>query len=255
VLARAGAPLALCAAALAVAVWLPATPSAHGRPTCFGRTATIVRGNHGNHIRGTPHDDVIVAGGGPDHVKGGHGNDVICGGSGKDTLGGASGNDILIGGKKHDVLAGSKGSDTLIGDVAVSGAGVVHGGAPDKTFGMSGHDFVVGDSYSAFGVATGSGDDILNAGPKADLVVGDSYTKTGVARGGGGRDRLHGLAGPDWLYGDNHAQAGAAFGGGRDVLNGAAGSDHLYGGPRHDLCAGGPERDSGHRCEFKLSIP
>src|SRR4051812_21627301 len=96
--------LALCAATLAVALTLAATSSGHGRPTCFGRTATIVRGGHNNHIKGTPHDDVIVAGGGSDHVKGGHGDDVICGGSGKDMLGGASGNDVMIGGKKHDVL-------------------------------------------------------------------------------------------------------------------------------------------------------
>ena len=42
---------------------------------------------------------------------------------------------------------------------------------------------MVGDSYSRFGHASGGGDDILNAGPKADVVVGDSYTETGVATG------------------------------------------------------------------------
>ena len=86
-------------------------------------------------------------------------------------------------------------------------------------------------------------------------MVGDSYTQTGSATGSG-RDHLHGLWGPDTIYGDDYATVaqGTSSGGARDTLNGAMGDDHLIGGPRHDVCAGGPGRDGDALCEYKIGV-
>jgi Ca2+-binding RTX toxin-like protein len=73
---------------------------------------------------------------------------------------------------------------------------------------------------------------------------------------GHGRDRLHGLAGADQLYGDDHAAGSRRRKGGwGDLLTGGDGNDPLHGRPRHDNCAGGPGHDTARQCEFKSGLP
>jgi len=84
-------------------------------PTCHGRPATIVGTEDRDHLRGTPHDDVIVALGGNDVVRASSGNDVVCGGEGNDRLSGGSGRDRLYGERGRDRLVGGSGKDRLVG--------------------------------------------------------------------------------------------------------------------------------------------
>lgn len=105
----------LVAVALAATAWVvfDIGGKAHGasRPTCFGRTATIVGTAGDNEINGTARQDVIVAKAGADEVHGRGGNDFICGNRGNDKLEGGTGNDHLDGGLGHDRLDGEAGAD------------------------------------------------------------------------------------------------------------------------------------------------
>ncbi len=81
-----------------------ALPAA-AKPECFGRTATIVKGDGDNTIVGTSGKDVIVAGGGDDEIEGGDGNDRICAGKGEDTADGEGDGDKVSGGKGDDTVS------------------------------------------------------------------------------------------------------------------------------------------------------
>ena len=115
------------AAISAVAVILPliatVQPAAAARPKCLGSTATIVGNNKPNHIRGTPHRDVIVANGGHDVIDGDGGRDKICGGPGNDRIDGGGRDDRLVGGSGDDRIWGHGGNDLIVGDTS---GGFVH---------------------------------------------------------------------------------------------------------------------------------
>src|SRR5262245_58021801 len=53
---------------LASLAMLASAATAEARPSCFGHRATIVGNHRGNHIKGTPHADVIVGKGGRDTI-------------------------------------------------------------------------------------------------------------------------------------------------------------------------------------------
>jgi Ca2+-binding RTX toxin-like protein len=82
------------------------------RPTCNGRTATIIGSPGGDVLAGTPAADVIVSGGGADRITGGGGNDTICAGAGNDVVTAGAGNDRLGGAAGRDFCAGGPGIDT-----------------------------------------------------------------------------------------------------------------------------------------------
>jgi PKD repeat protein/murein tripeptide amidase MpaA len=88
---------------------------AAARPTCRGRTATILGTGAAELLRGTPGPDVILALGGDDRVRARGGDDLVCGGHGHDRLGGGSGDDLLLGGRGADRLRGGGGDDTCRG--------------------------------------------------------------------------------------------------------------------------------------------
>jgi uncharacterized delta-60 repeat protein len=90
-------------------------PTAPPRPSCAGKTATIVGTPGKDRIRGTRRSDVIVALGGNDVVSGLDGHDVVCGGTGNDTITGGRGRDVLRGEAGRDKLAGGAGRDKLVG--------------------------------------------------------------------------------------------------------------------------------------------
>jgi Ca2+-binding RTX toxin-like protein len=62
---------------------MPAAADA-ARPTCMGKTATIVGTSGNNQLVGSQGPDVIVASEGNDRVAGLGGNDLICLGRGND---------------------------------------------------------------------------------------------------------------------------------------------------------------------------
>ena len=112
--------------------------SAAARPTCSGRSATIVGTTADDTIVGTRRADVIVGLAGDDHVVGRAGNDLICGGAGNDRLSGEGGADRLLGGAGNDVVRGGDAADRLRGG---GGSDRLDGRAgPDDTDGGSGLD-------------------------------------------------------------------------------------------------------------------
>jgi hypothetical protein len=98
------------AAAVSVRAGLSASST---RPTCAGRTATIVARPGARTVRGTRGNDVIVGGGAGERIYGGAGNDTICGGRGADTLRGGPGKDTLLGEEGKDRLYGDAGADRI----------------------------------------------------------------------------------------------------------------------------------------------
>lgn len=70
----------------------------------------------GNHILGTPGDDIIYGTNGNDIICGLGGNDVIYGQDGNDTILGNDGDDVLRGGNGRDTIYGDAGNDTLYGN-------------------------------------------------------------------------------------------------------------------------------------------
>jgi beta-lactamase superfamily II metal-dependent hydrolase len=75
----------------------------------------------GNHLVGSPGDDVVTGTAGPD---------VICGGDGDDTLAGLGGDDILVGDAGDDSMLGLNGGDEIIGG---PGRDLISGGPGDDT--------------------------------------------------------------------------------------------------------------------------
>jgi hypothetical protein len=110
-----GRHLGLCGTVAAIiagaAVGIDAPVAGVARPSCGGRTATIVGTAGADQLTGTRRVDVIVARAGADDVRGRGGNDVICGQRGKDHLTGNRGGDRLYGGRGVDRGNGGRGSD------------------------------------------------------------------------------------------------------------------------------------------------
>jgi Ca2+-binding RTX toxin-like protein len=228
--------LALIGAVLAASATLLAAATAAARPTCLGHRATIV-GNHlGNHIKGTPHADVIAALGGRDVVIGNGGRDIICGGGGRDRLfGGNRPNRLhrdqptkLIGGPGNDDIHGSFASDFIVGDNASRAGDATGPVGRDHLDGDFGNDYIVGDNFSRFD-ARGGKHDVLLGQKGNDTMIGDSaVTGDGTARGGG-NDHFESMSDKDFEVGDSYSPAGRAAGGGKDVINA---------GPQRDLVVG-----------------
>lgn len=240
------------------------TGTAGGRPTCFGKPATIVGSNASNRISGTARNDVIVARGGNDLIKdrgngNNHGRDLICAGGGRDRIFGNSEAEKLSGGPGKDEINGGHGNDLIVGDsYGVAGEsdstdrdyilggfdrdfivgdnmsrGNVSGQAPDWIGGNAGGDKIVGDSASQNGDATGGASDHVAGATGDDVVIGDSYALHGTARGSGDdshtkanrKGDVDGGPGRDLLVGDNYTGSGIAIGGGNDAIHSADGGD------------------------------
>ncbi len=228
--------LAVVVAALAASATLLAAATAAARPSCFGHRATIV-GNHlGNHIKGTPHADVIAALGGRDRVIGNGGRDIICGGGGRDhLLGGNHPNRLhrdkptkLIGGPGNDDIHGGFASDFIVGDNASLTGDATGPVGHDHLDGDYGNDYVVGDNYSRFD-AIGGKHDVLLGQKGNDTMIGDSaVTGAGTARGGG-NDHFESMSDKDFEVGDSYSPAGTAAGGGKDEINAGPQRDFVVG--------------------------
>jgi Ca2+-binding RTX toxin-like protein len=150
------------------------------RPTCFGKTATIVAVPGHHVITGTARADVIVGSDGDDTIDGRGGNDTICARGGDDTVRGSSGNDRLYGDSGADLLLGGTGADD------------VHGGSgDDRIAGGDDRDRVDG----------GTGNDVLD---ESKL-------------GGGGSDRLIGGSGADRIRAADGTHDSVDCGGGTDI--------------------------------------
>ena len=106
----------ICGAVLyaLLAAWSVSETTAGGQ-TCFGKSATIVRGSGNDTIQGTGGSDVIVAGGGNDTVAAGNGVDYVCGDGGDDTIDTGRADDFLDGGNGSDELHGYNGGDRIVG--------------------------------------------------------------------------------------------------------------------------------------------
>jgi hypothetical protein len=122
--------------------WGPGGPSCPGGgegelTACPGQAGAIA----GNHLIGTPGDDVL---------KGTDGADVVCGMKGRDTLKGGPGRDHLYGGRgkrTRDRLLGGAGRDRLFGR-----------GGPDILRGGPGRDLLHGDRGTRDVCIAGPGD-------------------------------------------------------------------------------------------------
>src|SRR4051794_18596256 len=136
------------AALLAGIVAFGAGPSsgAHSRPTCLGRTATIVGTNGSNRISGTRGKDVIAALGGNDVIeakghRADHGNDIVCGGTGNDKIVGNAFEEKLVGGPGNDVITAGNGNDLVVGDNANLSGNETGRTGTDDLAGAGGRDF------------------------------------------------------------------------------------------------------------------
>jgi Ca2+-binding RTX toxin-like protein len=120
----------------------------------------------GDSIDGRGGDDCLVGGDGGDVIKGGNGNDILLGGSGSDSLKGGNGNDKLYGGDGSDGLEGEAGDDYIDG-----------GDGSDSLKGGDGNDILLGGSGSDE-LKGGAGNDYLDGGPGSDSLRGEDGTDT-----------------------------------------------------------------------------
>jgi Ca2+-binding RTX toxin-like protein len=211
-------------AALAATALLavPGTAAAQAQPTCFGREATIVRGDGNDVVDGTNGDDVIVTGAGEDRVDGRRGRDRICSGLGDDDVLGRGGADLIDGGWGFDALSGGSGGDQAVGGpVLLTRWECIGDQWHQVTYDMSTvpatkvDDFNTGQPCSA---------------PPPPPVDRAATLDNDMVRGGAGRDRLVGGGGNDGMQGDS----------GNDRLFGQVGDDGLNGGSGNDRIAAGP---------------
>ena len=177
-----------------------------GRPTCFGRRATLVGSSGNDVIEGTSRRDVIVAGAGNDVIRSLGGVDFVCGGAGNDRLyGGPNPNSFTLtrDPPRGDRLAGGEGNDRI-----VDGGG----GYRDLLLGGPGDDRLM---TARGGYAESR---TLNGGPGADRLISSGSVETSLLGG----------SGPDTLTsrGHNHFLAGGA---GTDVLTLAGSGDTVVG--------------------------
>jgi hypothetical protein len=174
--------------AAGVATTVAAVPSSAG-PECFGRAATIVRGDANNVINGTSDDDVIFAGGGNDTVYGKGGHDRICTGAGRDSAFGLNGNDRMNGGPGSDM--GQVNNTYNVG-------GLFGGDGSDTILGADGTDHVWADfnaGNNVHGADENSDENVLKGGAGPDWLL--SNRGTDDMFGQGGNDRLEDAA-RDW---------------------------------------------------------
>lgn len=135
-------------AAIGSLTLLVLAPSAHtggNTPDCFGKQATIVRGDGDDTINGTDGNDVIVAGDGQNNIKGRRGNDKICGGGDGDDIFGGRGNDKMNSGGSIDFIAGKQGDDLHIAggnDDQIDAVQDATNGDQDRAIGKKGADFI-----------------------------------------------------------------------------------------------------------------
>src|SRR4051812_25370363 len=91
------------------------------------------------------------------------------------------------------------------------------------------------------------GNDMILGTSVGDTLYGDVLGPGGVLSAGvGGHDRINGLAGNDFLFGETNRLDGTARGG-NDTLSGGAGNDQLYGdaSSMSDSARGGDDRLDG----------
>ncbi len=228
--------LALIFGAVVASVTLAVAATAAARPKCLGHRATIVGNGKGNHIKGTPHADVIAALGGRDVIHGNGGRDIICGGAGNDRIyGGNQPNRLhrdqptkLVGGPGNDRIDGGFASDFIVGDSASLGSDATGRVGHDHLDGDFGNDYIVGDNYSRFD-AKGGKHDVLLGQKGNDTIIGDSaVTGSGTARGGG-NDHFESMSDKDFEVGDSYSPYGRAIGGGKDELNAGPQRDFIVG--------------------------
>ena len=132
----------------------------------------------GDHLVGTPGNDLIFGSGGGDSISGGSGDDCIVGGDGGDFLRGNNGNDVILGGNGGDSIKGNNGEDKLYGG---DGSDSLDGGNQDDILdggngsdglqGGNGKDTLFGGSGSD-GLKGGNGDDYLDGGDGNDGLKG-----------------------------------------------------------------------------------
>lgn len=173
-----------------------------------------------------------------DVLFGGAGNDTIISFGGADQINGAGGRDVIVahgdgarilGGGGRDHITATGDNVTIDGGKGIDFASVRIDDATDDLVLdlISGEETVfengtVVTNVEAFGVFTGSGNDLI------DLTEFDDEANGGAGNdeilGRGGNDELSGAAGDDVLDG----------GAGDDVLDGGAGADVLLGGAGND---------------------
>lgn len=202
-----------------------------------------IRGTDGDDILiGTPLNDVLDARGGndvvygresDDAIRGGDGNDRLIGGDGDDIIWGDAGNDVIFGGAGNDTLFGEDGDDDLFGE---DGSDLLFGGAGDDVLnGGNGDDRLDGDA-GVDQLSGEAGNDRLDGGADADHLDGGSGND--VLLGGAGNDGLSGSDGNDKAFGgdgDDYLDGGD----GDDYLDGGDGDDHLDGGDGDDVIDAG----------------
>ncbi len=159
------------------------------------------KGAEGNHVVGTPGNDILEGTPGPD---------VICGLGGNDSIDARGGDDVILGGRGIDLARGGGGNDSIS---AGGGNDNARGGAgDDDMFGRTGNDSMLG----------GGGRDAIKGNKGLDTLHGNRHDDT--LEGGDGDDLLNGNQGDDTLRGGDHD----------DDLNGGRGSDACRGGGGRD---------------------
>ncbi len=159
------------------------------------------KGAEGNHVVGTPGNDILEGTPGPD---------VICGLGGNDSIAARGGDDVIRGGRGIDLARGGSGNDSIS---AGGGKDDARGGAgDDDMFGQTGDDSMLG----------GGGRDAIEGNKGLDTLHGNRHDDT--LEGGDGDDLLNGNQGDDTLRGGDHD----------DDLNGGRGSDACRGGGGRD---------------------
>jgi len=224
---------------------------------------TIIGGSGSDSFLGGSAADSLIGGGGDDLINGAQANDTILGGDGSDYLFGGLGDDYIDGGAGNDSLAGEDGNDTLLGGDGDDTFSVNFGndfidggtGSDSITYNPFGNfpivvspilnDTVIGSylqaikvfsvtgfqSYSAFGVDTLKGVEIVTGTDGGDTISGAGMSTPYSFSGGAGNDLLSGGFGGDSLDG----------GAGNDVLIGRSGSNLIVGGAGADtLVFAGP---------------
>ena len=173
-------------------------------------------------------DDTLAAGEGADTVNGGAGADSITGGGGDDLLQitDGFGNDMIVGGETNETNGDILDGDALTEDVTVTFADDESG-----TVTNPGGDCAGFSEIEA--VATGSGDDTIDATNSTGGVNVDAGAGLDTIAGGLGADSIDGGEGNDSLLG----------GAGDDTIVGGDCADTIDGGEDDDFLTGGDEDD------------
>jgi Ca2+-binding RTX toxin-like protein len=174
----------------------------------------------------------------PTVINTGDGNDVVTVEMAREAdemtqINAGPGHDVVNGGAASELVDGGPGADRFTGGAGKDGVSyanrtarvVVRLDVPGSGNGAAGEGDYIAQVEDAF---TGTGDDLLVGNASANHL--DS---------GPGNDILKGLAGDDWLRGDDFAKGTH----GHDLLYGGSGNDILQGGPGDDVLYGGDGSD------------